>query len=807
MPKQTLHNWLKEQGIRRPQTWQPLVKVASALRLTRKQAGELLAAAQHPTIDELLAGITEDRERSLLARWATLPPNNLPSDVTSFVGRTDEISRIIQILLKARLVTLIGPGGIGKTRLALRVARSLLESYRDGVWFVDLAPVTHPSLVLSTVAHALGVRSVTREDVLEHLQIYLRNRHLLLLLDNFEHLLVAAPHVVALLRGSSTLTVLVTSRKVLHVSGEHHFHVPALPLPEPTASFSTVKQSAPIKLFSDRAQAVEDDFILTESNAGAVVGLCRQLDGLPLGIELAAARSSHLQPREILTRFSSRLDLGSDGPQDVHARHQSLRSLISWSYDLLDPTQQTVFRRLAVFVGGWTGGAAQNVVHFGISGSIDVPRLLASLVEQSLVRRYSGVGNEVRYGMLETIREFAHEELIEHAESETLRQRHAAYYAHLGEIGSTALAGPEQVHWVGRLTSEQDNFRTALQWAIAQGNAELALRLAAALGQFWNRRGYVSEGRHWLAQVLGLPYTGPTRLRAEALNSAGMLAHAQNDFVAEHALYTECLTIYRELDDQAGMAHTVGRLGLFAQARRLYPEAKQLLQESLGIHRQLGDKQGIAFAQHFLAVILLVEGELKGSLPLATETLELYRELGDVARIAASVSLLGLIALYQGDIERAKRLLQDGLNLHRAVDETLGISNVLMQLGFVELAASNVVGAKVYFRESLSLQTGIQDQLVIGYCLDGLTEVALRSGEPERAARLAGAAHALRERLGLIVQPADRQRYDEMLAAIKSELEQLTWEHAWTWGRTLSLGQTMAEALVEASDQVPSTNE
>lgn len=793
--KQTLHNWLKENGIRRPHSWQSLVRVAVTLQLDKAEVTALLKAAEHPGIDELITHNANKRDIELLDRWITSGPNNLPSDLTSFIGRVEEIGRATQLLKKARLVTLTGPGGTGKTRLALHVARNLLETYRDGVFFVDLVSTTDPSLVLTTVAQTLGLRSTTSEPVHERLKTYLRQRQMLLVLDNFEHVILAGPQIVALLKAAPNLTILTTSRELLHVSGEHDFPVPPLPLPVVNESFDRLSQNTAITLFAERAQAVNISFTLTSNNIKQVAEICQRLDGLPLAIELAAARTKHFSPQALLLNFGTRLSLANNGPQDVPTRHQSLWWLIGWSYDLLNKAEQTLFRRLAVFVGGWTADAARNVVNINVNHDHDIVSVITSLVEQNLVRGHKGADGEIRYGMLETIREYAHEQLANHAEAEVLQKQHAVYYLELAENAVIVLAGLEQANWVERLKAELDNFRAALRWTIAQGQAEFALRLGAALGHFWNRRGYVHEGRQWLDQALALPYFGPLRFRAAALASAGMLAHSQNDFAAELSFYNECLAIYRRVDDRVGVAHTIGRLGLLAQARRHYPQAKQLLQESLDLHRQLGDKDGIAFALHFLAVILLVEGDLNQSLPLAKESVKLYRELGDTARIASSISLLGMIALYEGDHERAKRWLQEGLELHRAVDETLGVSNVLMQLGFVALAKDDIEGARSYFRESLALQPGIQDQLVIGYCLDGLTEVAARGGQPERAARLAAAAHAQRERLGLIVQPVDRKRYDDMIAAVRAELGPRAWEVEWAWGQTHRLDQVITEAL------------
>ncbi len=461
-----------------------------------------------------------------------------------------------------RLLTLTGPGGVGKTRLALEAAAGLADTFPDGARFVSLAPITDPVLVAPMVAQALGVREAGDEPITERLAAFLRDKRLLLLLDNFEQVVEAAPLVTDLLAACPGLKGLVTSRVRLRLSGERDYPVPPLAVPAPAGPrpFQYAKGSAAVRLFSERAQAVRPEFALTPENASAVADICRGLDGLPLAIELAAARIKVLPPAALLARLEKRLPLLTGGGRDLPARQQTMRDAIAWSHDLLTPEEQALFRWLAVFVGGFTLEGAEAVVFAGDALDLDVFEGVASLVDKSLLRQEVGPDEEPRFAMLETIREFGLERLAARGEEAAIQNAHAAYFLALVEQAESALLGPEQMAWLTWLDAAHDNLRAALDWCLAS-DAEAGLRLAGALSLFWQVRGYLLEGRRWLEALLA---QAPQRaaLRAKALHAAGQLARHQADIASGISLCEESLAIYRELGDKRGGAYVLRTLGL-----------------------------------------------------------------------------------------------------------------------------------------------------------------------------------------------------------------------------------------------------
>jgi predicted ATPase/transcriptional regulator with XRE-family HTH domain len=746
--------------------------------------------------------------------------HNLPSPVTTFIGRTREIEQLIQLLRTARLITLTGPGGSGKTRLALQVAAELLDTFPDGVFFVDLAPIKDPGLVISAIANALGVKEVADESLIERVKVYLRSKHLLLLLGNFEQVVTAAPLVTDLLKVAPKLTVLVTSRVTLHVYGEQDFPVLPLPLPEPHAGFTTLTQNAAVTLFTQRAQAATLGFVLTKNNAPAVAEICCRLDGLPLAIELAAARSKQFTPQALLASFPRRLDIAGDGPQDVPPRHQTLRALIGWSYDLLPAGEQLLFRRLAIFVGGCTLKAAETVcsgvetgdwrLEAGDQGGghhrtaltpslRDVLDGLQSLVDKHLVQRAAGPDGEPRFSMLETIHEYALEQLLASGEVEEVQRRHAAYYLMLAEAAAPALQGPEQVVWLERLEQEHANLRAALQWAINQGEAETAVQLGAALWPFWDVRGHWSEGRQWLERALALGRTAPALLRAKALSGMAALAHKQNDYRRARALYEESLALYTQVDDKRGIAEALCHLGLMAQTAREHAQAIRLYEESLSRFRELGDRRGIALALSCLTWTMMFVGNYEQARICGEESEALSRGLKDSTLIASVVTALGLVAFHQDDYPQAYTRFEESLALYRQLNEPRGISVSLMSQGFVALFAGNYEQAATLFQESLVLSRDLQEKLTIAYCLSGLAGVAGGLGYPLRAARLGGAAEALRESINIPIPPSERPRYEAMVGTISAHVDRVAWEAAWAEGRAMPLEQAIAYALTVGS--------
>src|SRR5215212_5239081 len=530
--------------------------------------------------------------------------HNLPPQLTPFIGREALVAEICGRLEQpgVRLLTLTGPGGAGKTRLALHVAAELVEAYADGVWFVPLAPVASATLVAATIAGALGIRETATDSIEATLRTYLRPRRLLLVLDNFEHVVDASPLVADLLANCPDIQVLATSRAPLHISGEHELPVPSLELPSlarPLCLDDALASEA-VRLFVDRARAVQSHFELTEENAETVVAICRRLDGLPLAIELAASRVRLLPPKAILVRLDSRLTLLTGGGRDRPERQQTLRGAIAWSHDLLDRSQQILFRRLAVFAGGWTLDAADAVVGFGTDPPIPVFEGLDALHDSSLIRLQESSDGDAaahpRFAMLQTIHEFATEQLVASGELAQVQENHAAWFLDLAIEAEPHLSGPSAVSWLDRLESEHDNLRAALDWLRSQGEGERAATLAAALWRAWWLRGNVAEGRDQLEAALAVDGSTTSAARAAALDGAGLLAETQGDYDRAEALHREALTLSRERGDTTGVARALGNLGVVAFDRGDDDQATTFLEESLALAREIGDQLLIATA-------------------------------------------------------------------------------------------------------------------------------------------------------------------------------------------------------------------
>ena len=866
---------------------------------TAELAGDVLPP------DTVLRGLGEHRLKDLLRPEhiyqlvapglpADFPPlqtldtqqSNLPIQATPLIGREHEVAATCALLRRVdvRLLTLTGSGGTGKTRLALQVAADLLDACANGVYFVALAPISDPTLVAATIAQALGISDIAGQPLLERLKAYLRSKQLLLLLDNFEQVLAAAPLVGELLAAAPLLKVLVTSRAALHLYGEQEFLVPPLALPElprlSLVALDSLVQYPAIALFVQRAQAVKADFAFTSENAGAVAEICVRLDGLPLAIELAAARVKLLPPQAMLARLSNQLALLTGGARDLPTRQQTLRNTIDWSYNLLDAHEQTLFRRLGVFVGDCSLEGAEAVCKTAGDLSLDVLDGVAALLDQSLLRQEVGAGGELRVTMLETIREYALERLEMSGEAEALRRQHATYYLALAEAAEPKLTGGDRDIWLDRLVAEYDNLRAALEWSqTAEDDAEMGLRLAGALCWFWYHRGYWSEGRVRLEGALERSSEATPSASAKALLGAGMLASAQaedtqaNVLLAEsltlfraledkhgsawalchlggvaqrqgagqqaNALFAESLTLFRELGDKAGSAWVLNEMGNAARYQGNYAAARALLEESLELFRTLGDKWGTAWALRHLGGVahglgeldraaqlfaeclaLFREGGVKDGIGYAlrglgwvatdqgdtaraaalyAESLELCQEIGDKGGLAWSLHNLGFIALLQGDDRRAAALLEESLVMFREIGDKFGIAYgttwELHNLGNTALAQGDVMQAAALFTKSLALHQELGDKLDLARSLVGLASVACVAEQPERAARLFGAAEALYDAIGARQVLDYRIHHERTVARVRAQLGEARFTAAWAEGRAMPLEPAIAYAL------------
>ncbi len=739
-------------------------------------------------------------------------PNNLPLQLTSFIGRERELREVKQLLSTTRLLTLTGPGGSGKTRLALQVAAEAIEQFPDGVFFVALAPITEPGLVASTIAQTLGVAERAGQSILDSLKEYLQARHMLLFLDNFEQVISAAPRLVELLAACSQLNLLVTSREGLRVRGEREYPVPPLALPNLTElpRLESLSQYASVELFVQRAQAIKPEFHLTNETAPAVAEICYRLDGLPLAIELAAARVKLLPPRAMLARLEHRLEFLTSGARDLPARQQTLRNAIAWSYDLLDENERKLFRRLSVFVGGCTLDAAEAVARDNVERERGSERAhgsvldqLSSLLDKSLLREVEAANGEPRFVMLELLREFGLEQLEASGEQETIRHRHANFFLALAEQAEASLESGEQLEWMNRMEREHDNLRAALEWSkTAEDAGELCLRLAGTLGLFWEVRGYFSEGRERLSAVLSIKTAqARTAARAKLLARAAELAFRQSDYPATVSFAGESLAISREIGDKRGIASALIKLGNAATEAGDYATAPGFLEEALTIWRDLEDKHGTARALINLGWAALRSGDYQLADERLEEALILSRELGDTRGIGFALSGLGEVALRQGDYARATRLVEESLELRRQIGNKWGVGVSLGTLGWVAMREGDWNRAVARLGESLEVRREIGDKSGSAWCLERLAEVAMAEGQAEKAVRIFGAASTLRTSIGSVIDAVDQPEYKRTLAALRAELGEAHFTAAWTEGGKLTLEQAVAYARDKQSPE------
>lgn len=729
---------------------------------------------------------------------------NVPASFTSLVGREREIAAIVDIMRRpdVRLLTLPGVGGVGKTRLSIQVAREMRAFFSDGVCFVALSALHDPEQVIAAIAETLGIQHLAHLPVFEQVTYFLSERHMLLILDNFEQVMVAAPLLEELLSACPALKLLVTSREVLRLQAEREFSVFPLALPPHPEQLKSEEIAAypAIALFVQRAQAVLPDFQLTAANVQAIARLCIRLDGLPLAIELAAARVKLLPPEALLKRLAQGFQVLGGGARTLPERQRTLFNTIKWSYDLLNAGEKWLFRRLSLFAGGWTVQAAEAVC----AGREDIVVLdgLASLLDKSLLSRVEQAGEEPRLSMLMAVQNFGQDCLRECGEMEEARRAHAAYYFSLANEAYPHLSSSAQLAWLARLEQEHENLRAALEWLVGAGEAEQALRLCGALEPFWFRRGYWTEGRGWLRIALDLPAEqAQTATRAKALHDVAELIRLQGDDAEARPLLEESIALYRQLGDEDGLIRALSTLATTVEEQGDLATAYGIVEEAVARAEQQQYRWGLANALRVQGHILWLRNKPQQALAITEKSLLIARGLDDLSLTAFVLNNLAYMDWQQKNFARAETLARENMLLARKIDDRRLLESTLETLGSIALDQGDPEQAKAHFVESFALAQQLGQKSYLSYCLTLLARVAAEQNQFRQAARLYGVAarELVMER---VLNESERAEYERHVATVRLRLGEQKFAAAWAEGQTLTVEQAFAQA-VAASEPRP----
>lgn len=722
--------------------------------------------------------------------------SNLPAQSTSFIGREHALLSVVHLILspQIRLLTLVGPGGIGKTRLAIESGSAVERDFRDGVFFVPLAPVREAEAVTLAIAQAVGIEPSGERLVLETLKEALLEKEALLVLDNTEQVVAAILVVNEVLTSCPKVKLLVTSRMALNVRGEHLFEVPALSLPlrDHGSRIEEIEKCDAVRLFTERASAIKAGFAVTEENASDIAEICRRLDGIPLAIELVAARIRLFTPQAMLPRLTSRLKLLGGGLDDLPERQRTMRNAIGWSYELLGLAEQRLFQRLSICPGGCTLETAEAVCDSDLG--IEVVDGIDSLLRQSLLRSDEKAG-EMRFSMLETIREYGLEMLGACGEEATISLRCVEQFLKLAEESESELTGPRQAHWLGRLEREHDNLRFALRWSSENGREDYALRIAGAIWRFWANRGYLTEGRRWLDIALRGAAETDSLARARALRGAGNLAWRQADFAVAREYHEASLTISRATGDRTGIAAALNNLAGVAMYEGDRPRARSLYEEALDIYRSLNNEINVAVILVNLGAVAEATGDLPAARKQIEEGLDISRRLKDKSRMALALYNLSVVSAREGRIDVAHAYAEESLAVSRELGDRFRIAPALGQLGEMLLKQGLLEQARGCLRESLSLENELGDRRRTAQALTRLAAHAIATGRPDRAARISGAADALREDARAAISFLERESQGAVVAAATQKLGKSGFSTAWSEGYRMTLETAVGYAL------------